>query len=104
MDRDEILTKSRMENTLKDERAKYIELKGANFSMTVLVILWILLSNLVPLEEAGRYSIGLLVTATSFSNLAYQLMENKTKSIIFFTSLFLIAAIIYLFFLLRVVL
>ncbi len=101
MNKEEILAKSRNENSISDERAQYIALKGANFSITVLIILWIVLSRLTPLDDAGRYAMGLLVTVTSFSNLAYQLTQNKTKSNFFFAALFLIAALTYLFFFLK---
>ena len=96
MNRDEILEKSRKENDLSDERTQYIELKGANFSISVLVILWIVLSRFTPLDGTAKYALGLLVTMTSFSNFAYQFIKNRTKTIIFFTVLFFIAAVIYL--------
>lgn len=98
MNKEEILAKSRNENSTSDERAQYIALKGANFSITVLIILWIVLSQLIPQNDAGQYAMGLLVTVTSFSNLAYQLSQNKTKTNFFFAALFLIAAFVYLFF------
>lgn len=96
MNREEILLKSRQENNLSDERTKYIELKAANFSISILIILWIILSRLTPLNDSAKYAMGLLVTATSFSNLVYQFVENRTKTIIFFLILFLIATIFYL--------
>ena len=53
MDREEILAKSRKENDLSDERTKYIGLKGANFAITILVLLWVALSRLAPLEDTA---------------------------------------------------
>ena len=95
MNKEEILQKSRMENDLSDERTKHIELEGANFSISVLVILWIILSRFTPLDDIARYAMGLLVTTTGFSNFAYQFVKNRTKTVVFFTALFLIAAIFY---------
>ncbi len=96
MDKEEILSKSRKENNLSDERAKYIELKGADFSISVLVILWIILSRFTPLDDVAKYAMGLLVTTTSFSNFAYQFVNNRTKTVIFFLILFFLAAVFYL--------
>ena len=96
MDKEEILKKSRQENDISDERTKYIGLKGANFSISVLVFLWIVLSRGLKLEDNAQYAMGLLVTATCFSNLAYQFMQNRTKTVIFFTVMFLIATVFYL--------
>jgi len=96
MNKDEILEKSRKENDLSDERTQYIGLQGANFSISILVFLWIVLSRFTPLDDVAKYAMGLLVTATSFSNFAYQFTKNRTKTVIFFTVLFFIAAAIYL--------
>lgn len=96
MNKDEILEKSRKENDLSDERTQYIELKGANFSTSVLVLLWIVLSLFAPLDNVAKYAMGLLVTVTSFSNFAYQFTKNRTKTVIHFTVLSFIAAVIYL--------
>lgn len=96
MDRDEILKKSRMENDISDERTNYIGLKGADFSIGVLVFLWILLSRLAKLDGAAQYAMGLLVTATCFSNFIYQFIQNRTKTVVFFTVIFSVAALFYL--------
>lgn len=96
MNKEEILSKSRKENNISDERTKYIELKGANFSISVLVILWIILSRFTPLNDVAKYAMGLLVTTTSFSNFAYQFLNNRTKTVIFFSVLFFLAAVCYL--------
>lgn len=96
MDREEILEKSRKENDILDERTKYIGLKGADFSISVLVLLWIVLSRLAPLDQAAQYAMGLLVTAACFSNFAYQFIQNRTKTVIFFTVMFFAATLFYL--------
>lgn len=95
MNREEILKKSRQENDISDERTKYIGLKGANFSISILVLLWIILSRGIELDKAAQYTMGLLVTATCFSNFAYQFIWNRTKTVIFFTVMFFIAMLFY---------
>ena len=101
MDREEILKKSRQENDISDERTKYIGLKGANFSMSVLGFLWIALSRCLELEDTTQYAMGLLVMATCFSNFAYQFVQNRTKTVIFFMVMFSIATVFYLILLLK---
>ena len=101
MDKEEILKKSRRENDISDERTKYIGLKGANFSIGVLVFLWIVLSRCLKLEGTAQYAMGLLVTATCFSNFVYQFTQNRTKTVIFFTVMFFIATVFYLILLLK---
>ena len=96
MNKEEILAKSREENKASDERARYIELKGANFSIGVLILLWIFLSNFAPLDDAAKCAMGLMATATSFSNWAYQLVRTKSKTSIFYAILFFIAMVFYL--------
>lgn len=96
MNREEILEKSRKENELLDERIKYIGLKGADFSISVLVFLWILLLRVAKLDDAAQYVIGLMVTVTCFSNFAYQFIQNRTKTVIFFTVMFFAATLFYL--------
>lgn len=96
MNKEEILAKSREENTRSDERTQLIELKGANFSISVLILLWVILSHFTPLDDLAKNAMGLLVTATCFSNFLYQFVRNKTKTVIFLTVLFFIAAILYL--------
>lgn len=96
MDKEEILKKSREENDISDERTKYIGLKGANFSIGVLVFLWIALSRVAGLDDAARYTMGLLVNVTCLSNFAYQFTKNRTKTVVFFTIVFFVAALFYL--------
>lgn len=104
MDREEILRRSRQENDISDERTMYIGLKGANFSISVLVLLWIVLSRGLKLEDTTQYAMGLLVTATCFSNFAYQFVQNRTKTVIFFTVIFFIATVFYLILVLKFIL
>lgn len=104
MNKEEILKRSRQENDISDERTKYIELKGANFSISILVLLWIILSRGLNLGDTTQYAMGLLVTATSFSNFAYQFVYNRTKTVIFFTLCFLVATLIYLILVLKFIL
>ena len=96
MTKDEILKISRKENSVSDERTEYIGLKGANFSISILILLWVILSRFTPMDQAAKYAMGLLVTATCCSNWLYQLIRVKTKTSIFFSILFLIAMILYL--------
>lgn len=101
MDKEEILMKSRQENDISDERTKYIGLKGANFSIGVLAFLWVVLSWGLDLKGTAHYAMGLLVTATCFSNYAYQFTQNRTKTVIFFSVMFFIATVFYLILLLK---
>ena len=96
MTKDEILKISRKENSVSDERTEYIGLKGADFSVSILILLWIILSRFTPMDQAAKYAMGLLVTATCCSNWLYQLIWVKTKTSIFFSVLFSIATILYL--------
>ena len=93
MDREEILAKSRKENDLSDERTKYIGLKGANFAITILIPLWVVLSRLAPLEDTA-----------DFANFVYQFWYNRTKTVILFTVLFFLMAVFYLVLFLKLVL
>ena len=95
MNKEEILARSRKQNDLSDERTQYIGLKGANFSITILILLWVALSRLTPLDAAAEYAMGLLVTTTCFANWAYQLLYCRTKTAVFFAVLFFLAAVIY---------
>jgi hypothetical protein len=96
MNKDEILAKSRKENQSGDERAKYIEGRGAVYSSAIMILLWVLLTRLTPLDEAARYTTGLLVMATCFANYAYQLAMNRTKTNILFLALYLTGTLLYL--------
>lgn len=104
MNRDEILAKSRKENNVSDERAQWIALKGANFSVTVLLILWAVLYCFVDLEDAARSAMGMLVYVTCCSNFAYQWVRCRTKTSGFFAVLFFLLAVSYLLLFLRYVL
>ena len=52
MTKDEILKISRKENSVSDERTEYIGLKGANFSVSIMILLWIILSRFTPMDQA----------------------------------------------------
>lgn len=97
MNREEILAKSRKENEISDERNHLIKMQGANFSVGVLVFLWIVMTKFVPLDMTGKLALGLLTQATCFSNFAYQLVKNKTKTSIFFTIAFALTTAFYLY-------
>ena len=56
----------------------------------------IVLTCLTPLDEAARYTTGLLVMATCFANYAYQLAMNRTKTNILFLALYLTGTLLYL--------
>lgn len=104
VNKEEILIKSRQENDISDERAKYIGLKGANFSISVLIFLWIVLSRGLKIEGTAQYAMGLLVTASCFSNFAYQFTQNRSKTVIFFTVIFFITTVFYLILVLKFIL
>ena len=88
MNREEILAKSRAENVGADERAAYIGLQGAHFSMGVLIVLWVVLAKTADLAPVARCAMGLLVNAACFS--------NRTKTACFFCAAFLAATLFYL--------
>lgn len=102
MNKEEILAKNRKENDLSDERTKYIRLKGDNFSISVMIFLWIVILKFTPLDEVAKYAMGWLVNATCLSNFIYQFIKIRTKTAIFFTILFFIATAIYLLLFLKV--
>lgn len=81
MTKDEILKISRKENSVSDERTEYIGLKGANFSVSIMILLWIILSRFTPMDQAAKYAMGLLVTATCCYNWLYQLIRVKNQNI-----------------------
>ena len=60
MNKEEILTKSRKENELSDERGQRLKLQGADFSIGVLIFSWIVISHFTPLDLEGRLAIALL--------------------------------------------
>ena len=96
MNREEILAKSRAENVGADERAAYIGLQGAHFSMGVLIVLWVVLAKTADLAPVARCAMGLLVNAACFSNFGYQFVRNRTKTACFFCAAFLAATLFYL--------
>ena len=83
MNKEEILAKSRNENISKDERVKYFELKAADFSIAVLILSWLVLSQIKQLDDSAKYAMGLLVNITLFSGFAYQLTKVKSKNELF---------------------
>ncbi|MFQ9411247.1 MAG: DUF6442 family protein [Evtepia gabavorous] len=70
MNRDEILTKSRAENVMEDERGRLTKLESARFSHCVFLILYCLLKLFVPLDDIGDYALSLLFSAVSFLSLS----------------------------------
>ena len=104
MNREEILAKSRNENISKDERVKYFELKAADFSIAVLILSWLVLSQIKQLDDSAKYAMGLLVNITLFSGFAYQLTKVKRKTNYFFTFLFFTEMARYLFLFVKFVL
>lgn len=97
MNKEEILAKSRKENEVSDERNDFIKMQGANFSIGVLIFLWIVLDRFAPLDITGKLALGLLAHGTSLSNFAYQVAKNKTKTSIFFTIAFALTTAFYLY-------
>lgn len=97
MNKEEVLAKSRKENEITDERSNLIKMQGANFSIGVLIFLWIVLTRFAPLDVVGKLALGLLTQTTCFSNFAYQLVKNMTKTSIFFTIAFLLTTAFYLY-------
>lgn len=97
MNKEEILAKSRKENEISDERSNLIKMQGANFSLGVLIFLWLVMSRFSLLDTAGKLALGLLTHATCFSNFAYQTAKNKTKTSIFFTAGFALTTIFYIY-------
>lgn len=97
MNKEEILAKSRKENEVSDERNNLIKMQGATFSIGVLILLWIVMTKFAPLGEMGKSALGLLTQVTCLSNFAYQLVNNKTKTSIFFTITFALTTIFYLY-------
>lgn len=97
MNKEEILARSRKENEASDERSNLIKMQGANFSMGVLIFLWIILTRFASLDVQGKLAIGLLTHITCFANFSYQLAKNRTKTSIFFTIAFAFTTIFYLY-------
>lgn len=97
MNKEEILEKSRKENEVSDERNNLIKMQGANFSIGVLIFLWVVITKFTPLDTVGKLALGLLTNMTCFSNFAYQVAKNKTKTSIFFMIAFALSTIFYLY-------
>lgn len=97
MNKEEILTKSRKENELSDERGQRLKLQGADFSIGVLIFSWIVISHFTPLDLSGKLAIALLTQITCLSNFAYQLIRNMTKTNIFFTIIFTCTSLLFLY-------
>lgn len=97
MNKDEILAKSRKENELSDERSTAVKMQGANFSIGVLIFLSIILTRFAPLDEVGKIALGLLTSATCLADFTYQLVNNKSKTSLFFALTFTLATVFYLY-------
>lgn len=95
MDKEKILHLSRNENSITDERERFIELKGSDFSTGVLVMLSFILTRLEAMKGLPRIAILFLTSATLFSNCLYQLIKVKTKTTVFFTIAMLVLLCIY---------
>lgn len=80
MNSKDILTRSRKENEVFDERYNLIKIQGASFSIGVLFFLWIVLTRFAQLDEIGNLALGLLTHATCFSTFVFQLVKNRTKT------------------------
>lgn len=97
MNKEEILAKSRKENEVSDERNDFIKMQGANFSVWVLVFLWIVMNRFAPIDTVGKLALGLLTQATCFFNFAYQLVKVRTATSIFFTIAFALTTAFFLY-------
>lgn len=97
MNKEEILAKSRKENEVSDERTNLIKMQGANFSIEILILLWIVMTRFAPLDIVGKLAIGLLTQVTCLSNFAYQLAKGRSKTSVFFTIAFALTSIFYLY-------
>lgn len=97
MKKEEILAKSRKENELSDERGRFIKWKGADFSIAVLILLWIVMVRFAPLDMTGKLALSLVVNVVCFSNFIYQLVKNKTKTNVFFTAAFALTSVFYIY-------
>lgn len=95
LNKEEILARSRKENEIRDERSEFIRMKGANFSVGVLIFVWIVLGRLAPLDTVGKLALGLLANVTCLSNFGYQLVYGKTKTAFFFVIVFTLTTVFY---------
>ena len=77
MNRDEILTKSRAENVMEDERGRLTKLESARFSHCVVLILYCLLKLFVPLDDIGDYALSLLFFGSVFSQFVYYAVKQR---------------------------
>ncbi len=87
MNRDEILTKSRAENVMEDERGRLTKLESARFSHCVFLILYCLLKLFVPLDDIGDYALSLLFFGSVFSQFVYYAVKQKSISFGIFSAI-----------------
>ena len=87
MNRDEILTKSREENVMEDERGRLTNLESARFSHCVFLILYCLLKLFVPLDDIGDYALSLLFFGSVFSQFVYYAVKQKSISFGIFSAI-----------------
>ena len=80
MNRDEILTKSRAENVMEDERGRLTKLESARFSHCVFLILY-------PLDDIGDYALSLLFFGSVFSQFVYYAVKQKSISFGIFSAI-----------------
>ena len=93
MNRDEILTKSRAENVMEDERGRLTKLESARFSHCVFLILYCLLKLFVPLDDIGDYALSLLFFGSVFSQFVYYAVKQKFGSVSAMCAFFALAAL-----------
>ena len=87
MNRDEILTKSRAENVMEDERGRLTKLESARFSHCVFLILYCLLKLFVPLDDIGDYALSLLFFGSVFSQFLNYPVKQKSISFGIFSAI-----------------
>lgn len=103
MNKEEILEKSRKENIMNDERNQLVEYKGANFSIPVLIIVWLIMDNFLPIGDQAQYAVGFLTHITCLANFGYQFTQNRTKMNLFLTVMFTLLTCLYLYLLVELV-
>lgn len=97
MNKEKILAKSRKENGLNDERDQWMEFKGANFSITVLICVWLCMEIFLPIESQTQGAVGFLTNITCLANFGYQLGKTGTKINDFMMVLFTFTTGLYLY-------
>lgn len=85
------------ENNITIERSRYISLKGAEFSLILLPILWQTLAVFTPLEPVSKYALGLLTTTAFFTSCTYQAVRLRSKSSILCAVILLFLVLFFLF-------